>query len=98
MWLSANSHNFCHRNLKNNHRDFILQLQNSVKALHGQVKTAAHNILKVFFYLSKKISLDISCELSARQTIYMKNQDFFLLGRQSTCNITPFFLLSMQLT
>ena len=32
-----------------------------------------------FFYFSEKTSLDISCELSAWQTIHMKYQDLFSL-------------------
>ena len=31
----------------------------------------------IIFYFSKKISLDISFELSARQTIHMKCQDLY---------------------
>ena len=32
-----------------------------------------------FFYFPEKTSLDISCELSAKQTIHMKCQDLFSL-------------------
>ena len=37
------------------------------------------DILKFFFYFSEKTSLDISCELSAKQTIHIKCQDLFSL-------------------
>ena len=36
---------------------------------------AHHRLALVFFYFSEKTSLDISCELSAKQTIHMKCQD-----------------------
>ena len=32
-----------------------------------------------FFFFSEKTSLDISCELSAKQTVHMKCQDLFSL-------------------
>ena len=36
-----------------------------------------HFIFFFFFFFSKKISLDILCELSAMQTIHIKYQDLF---------------------
>ena len=42
-------------------------------------KTAADDILFFFHYFSEKIRLDISCELSARQTVHMKCQALFPL-------------------
>ena len=47
--------------------------------LKPQVTTVADDILNFFYYyLFKKIRLDISCELSARQTMCMECQGFFL--------------------
>ena len=43
-----------------------------------KAKFIADDIL-FFFYLSEKISLDISCESSAWQTIHMKYPDLFSL-------------------
>ena len=37
-----------------------------------------------FFYFSEKTSLDISCELSAWQTIHMKFQDLFSLKNKKS--------------
>ena len=37
------------------------------------------NDIQIFFFFSEKTSLDISCESSAKQTIYMKCQDLFSL-------------------
>ena len=51
-----------------------------ILTLKTPIKTAADNILKyLFFNFSKKTSLDISCESSAKQTIHMKYQDLFSL-------------------
>ena len=48
--------------------------------LKRQAKFVADNIQKkIFFFFSEKTSLDISCELSAKQTIHMKCQDLFSL-------------------
>ena len=49
--------------------------------LKAPITTAADDSLKFFFFFnfSKKTSLDISCELSAWQTIHMKYQDLFSL-------------------
>ena len=44
--------------------------------LKVQIATAADDN---FFFFSEKISLDISCELSAWQTIHMKCQDLLSL-------------------
>ena len=39
-----------------------------------------HSILFFyFFYFSEKTSLEISCELSAKQMIHMKSEDLFSL-------------------
>ena len=42
-------------------------------------KIAADNILIFYFYLSKKIKLDFSCEPSAWQRIHLKHQVLFSL-------------------
>ena len=39
------------------------------------------------FYFSEKISLDISCESSVKQTIHMKCQDFLSLKKKSRTKI-----------
>ena len=41
---------------------------------------------KFYFYFSEKTSLDISCELSAKQTIHMKCQDLFSLNDNNNNN------------
>ena len=47
------------------------------------ITTAADEILNFsFYYFSEKISLNISCELSAKQTIHMKYQYWFSLKRK----------------
>ena len=48
----------------------------TLKALN---KIAADDILIFYFYLSKKIRLDVSCESSAWQRIHMKHQVLFSL-------------------
>ena len=45
----------------------------------GETKTAADDILIFFFYLLKKIRLDVLCEPSALQRIHMKYQALFSL-------------------
>ena len=45
----------------------------------SKICSRRHLFLVVFFNFSKKTSLDISCELSAKQTIHMKYQDLFSL-------------------
>ena len=42
--------------------------------LKHQTKIAADDILIFYFYLSKKIRLDFSCESSAQQRIYLNHQ------------------------
>ena len=43
------------------------------------ITTAAEDPFNFYYYYySQKISLDISCESSAKQMIHMKCQDFFL--------------------
>ena len=54
--------------------------------LKHQAKFVAENILKIFSYFSEKTSLDISCELSAKQTIHMKCQDLFSLKNKKKIN------------
>ena len=44
-----------------------------------QTKIAADDILIFYFYLSKKIRLDFSCESSAQQRIFLKHQVLFSL-------------------
>ena len=45
------------------------------------ITIAADNILKYFFIIfHREISIDISCELSAKQTIHMKCQDLFSMN------------------
>ena len=43
-----------------------------------------------YLYFSEKISLDVSCELSAKQTIHMKCQDLFSPSRHLTWNVNLF--------
>ena len=50
-----------------------------LKPLKCQTKIAADNILILYFYLSKKIRLDFSCESSAQQRIHLKYQVLFSL-------------------
>ena len=55
--------------------------------LEMPITTAADNILSVlsfFLYFSDKIRLDISCELSAMQTIHIKCQVLFY-QKKSAC-------------
>ena len=47
--------------------------------LKRQTKIAADDILIFYFYLSKKIKLDFSCESSVRQRIHLKHQTLFSL-------------------
>ena len=47
--------------------------------LKRQTKIAAGNILIFYFYLSKKIRLDFSCESSAWQRIHLKPQVLYSL-------------------
>ena len=42
-------------------------------------KICSRRQLNFFLYFSEKTSLDISCELSDKQTIHMKCQDLFSL-------------------
>ena len=51
----------------------------SIKPLKRQAKIAADDILIFYFYLSKKIRLDFSCESSASQRIHLKHQVLFSL-------------------
>ena len=41
-----------------------------------------HSKKNFFFYFSEKTNLDIACESSAKQTIHMKCQDFFLKNKK----------------
>ena len=50
-----------------------------VLTLKAPSKVAADDTYFFYFYLLKKIRLDVSCESSARQRIYMKYQVFFSL-------------------
>ena len=43
------------------------------------MKIAADDTLVFYFYLSKEIRLDVSCEASAQQRIHMKCQVLFSL-------------------
>ena len=47
--------------------------------LKPPIAAAADNNFDYFFYLPEKTSPDISCELSAKQTIHMKCQNLFSL-------------------
>ena len=47
--------------------------------LKRQTKIAADDTLLFYFYLSKEIKLDISCESSAKQRIHMNYQVLFSL-------------------
>ena len=48
-----------------------------IAALRVKGNQADDNFFYFYFYFSKKTSLDISCESSAKQTIHMKYQDLF---------------------
>ena len=50
-----------------------------------QIPIAADDIL-ILFLSFKKISLDISCESSAKQTIHMKCQDLLYNKKKSKCH------------
>ena len=58
-----------------NERTDDLQFQ----PLKRQTKIAADDILIFYFYLSKKIRLDFSCESSAKQRVHLKHQVLFSL-------------------
>ena len=45
---------------------------------------AADDILIFYFYLSKKVRLDLSCESSAQQRIHLKHQVLFSLKNNET--------------
>ena len=49
------------------------------KLLNPQTKIAADDTLFFYFYLSKEIRLDFSCESSAQQRIHLKHQVLFSL-------------------
>ena len=67
-----------------------------VLTLKAPVTTAADEIFFYFFFIfSEKTSLDISCELSAKQTIHMKCQDLFSLKNKRKnfeCRLLKFCL------
>ena len=50
------------------------------------VASVANNILNIFAYFSEIVSLDISCEASAKQTIHMKCQDLFSIEKKKKKN------------
>ena len=58
---------------------FLIIYCNIVYSLKRQTKIAADDILIVYFYLSKKIRLDFSCESSSEQRIHLKDQVLFSL-------------------
>ena len=51
----------------------------AVPQLKRQTKIAADDILIFYFYLSKEIKLDFSCESSAWQRIHLTHQVLFSL-------------------
>ena len=51
-------------------------------SLKYKASLLADNNLKLILYFSEKLRLDISCELSARQTIHMKCQFLFSLKKK----------------
>ena len=53
-----------------------------ILTLKVPITTAADDNFYYFFYFSEKTSLDISCELSAWQTIHMKCQNLFPLKKK----------------
>ena len=68
------------KKIEKNKTHFIL----CVLTLKAPITTAADNSLKNFFYFSlKKIRLDISCESSVRQRIYIHHQALFSLKAKS---------------
>ena len=74
----------------NSHRiSFGAKLAKIILILKAPITTAADDnffyfifFFFFFFFFSEKTSLDISCELSAKQTIHMKCQDLFSLGKK----------------
>ena len=63
---------------------FFSRRQNSAhpcinSPLNFQSQLQQMTILTIFFYLLKKASPDILCELSTKQSIHMKYQDLFSL-------------------
>ena len=52
-----------------------------MSTVKAPITTAADDILNFFFffYCGKTVSLEIPCELSAKQTIHMNCQDLFSL-------------------
>ena len=53
--------------------------QENCLTLKAPNKICSRRHSKFFFFFSEKTSLDISCELSAKQMIHMKCQDLFSL-------------------
>ena len=55
----------------------------TVESLHSErlkrQSQLKQTTILIYFYFQKKTSLDISCELSTKQTIHMKYQDLFSL-------------------
>ena len=72
-----------------------------ILTLKAPITTAADNIFFIyfFFYFSEKTSLDISCELSAWQTIHMKCQDLFSLKNKKKnleCYLLQILLVTLR--
>ena len=59
--------------------DKVEQTLSHNQPLKRQTKIAADDTLMFYFYLSKKIRLDVSSESSAWQRIHMKHQVLFSL-------------------
>ena len=71
---------FYHRNCRSYHYNQACTFEISNLNHHNCSRQQFIYIVHIFFLLFlRETSLDISCELSARQTIHMKYQDLFSL-------------------
>ena len=69
---------FCHLLIHSQHTA-SLDVQQLLLTLKVPSKICSRRHVKILFYFSEKTSVDISCELSAKQTVHMKCQDLFSL-------------------
>ena len=58
---------------------YFIRNNNSFLTLKAPITTTADDTFVFYFYVLKKIKLDVSCESSARQRINMKYQVLFSL-------------------
>ena len=77
MFFALKGHSFLeffHQRLKS---IVVKEILNITLTFIAPIKTEMDDTLKFLFFLFFKKCLDISCELSAKQTIKMKCQDLF---------------------